>query len=92
MNILARGTVGLSYNVGSPNGITLVKLADIVAESFLAKPKVLLGVSSDRQLRRSKFVPDVGLAQNTLGLKLTVDLETAVKRTILWHQFDNKNK
>lgn len=88
--ILVQGTVGSSYNIGSPQGVTLARLADIVASNFLARPRILLGVSSDRHLHRSKFVPDVSLAQKTLGLSQTVDLETALRRTILWHQMVNK--
>jgi dTDP-glucose 4,6-dehydratase len=90
LNILVQGIVGLSYNIGSPQGIPLAKLANIVASSFLVRPQVLLGVSSDLHVRRSKFVPDVSLAENTLGLKLTVDLEAAIRRTILWHQIRDK--
>jgi hypothetical protein len=35
----------------------------------------------------SKFVPDINLAQKTLGLSLTVDIETAIKRTIIWNRY-----
>ena len=90
LHILVQGTVGLSYNLGSPHAVTLARLAEMIASDFLVRPRVLLGVSSDQHPRRSRFVPDVSLAQNTLGLKQTVDLETAIRRTILWHQMPGK--
>ena len=86
LRILVQGTVGLSYNVGSPQAVTLAQLAEKIASHFPVHPKILIGVSPDRNLRRSKLVPDVSLAQNTLGLRLTVDLEMAIQRTILWNQ------
>jgi dTDP-glucose 4,6-dehydratase len=86
--ILVQGAVGKSYNVGSPQSLTLAQLAEKVAVNFPERPKITLGFSSDRMLRRSKFIPDVSLIQDTLGLTLTVDLETAIQRTILWNQIN----
>ena len=44
LRILVQGAVGSSYNVGSPQGVTLARLAEIVASNFLARPQVLFGV------------------------------------------------
>jgi nucleoside-diphosphate-sugar epimerase len=90
LRILVQGAVGQSYNVGSPQAVTLARLAEVIAGNFTVRPQVLLGVSSDRHLRRSKFVPNVSLAQNTLGLKPAMDLDSAIRRTILWHQMRDK--
>jgi nucleoside-diphosphate-sugar epimerase len=84
--MLVEGTTGKSFNLGSPHEITLAHLAEKVAANFAARPKILLSVSSDRSLRRSKLVPDVHLAQSTLNLPVTVDLDTAIQRTLLWNQ------
>ena len=86
LRILAQGTVGTTYNVGSPYGLTLKQLAEKISSHFPVRPKILAHVSSDKSLRCSKFVPDVSLAQNTLGLNITVDLDTAIRRTIIWNQ------
>lgn len=88
LNMLVQGVVGKSYNVGSSQEITLAQLAEKVASNFPIRPKIILGASSDRNLRRSKFVPDVSLAKNTLKLRVTVDLETAIQRTIQWNQIN----
>jgi len=86
LNILVHGTVGMSYNVGSPESITLQELAEKIACQSPKSPKIIRGISDDKSLRSSRFVPNVDLAENSLGLKITTDLDTAIKRTILWNQ------
>jgi nucleoside-diphosphate-sugar epimerase len=85
LNMLVHGQVGENYNLGSPHGVTLLQLADMIANQFAKKPKIVTNVSSGH-FTRTKFVPDVKLAQKRLGLELKVDLENAIKRTILWNQ------
>ena len=86
LRILAQGTVGTSYNVGSPHGVTLQKLAEKIAGHLPVRPEILSRLSSDKSLRRSKFVPDVNLAKNTLDLCINVNLDLAIKRTIIWNR------
>lgn len=86
LKILVQGGVGKSYNIGSPVGITLIQLAKKVANNFPVQPRIILGTSLNPNLHRSKFVPDVSLAENTLKLDITVPLETAIQRTIQWNQ------
>ena len=86
LRILAQGTVGTSYNVGSPHGVTLQKLAEKIAGHLPVRPEILSRLSSDKSLRRSKFVPDVSLAMNALSLNINVDLDAAIKRTIIWNR------
>lgn len=87
-HILLHGQVGCSYNVGSPNGLTLLELSEKIASYLPKRPDILTRLSSDKSLSRSKFVPDVSLAKTTLGLDISVDIDTAIKRTIMW----NRNK
>jgi nucleoside-diphosphate-sugar epimerase len=84
--ILVNGTVGSSYNIGSPCGVTLKHLAERIACCFPIRPKIVSHLSQEDRLRRNKFVPDVSLANNALGLSLKVDLDSAIRRTILWNQ------
>jgi nucleoside-diphosphate-sugar epimerase len=86
LNILVRGRTGSSYNIGSPQGVTLNQLAEKIATKFPHPPKILSGLSSDERMKRTKFVPDISLAQKSLGLKLKVDLDTAIQRTIQWNK------
>lgn len=87
LSILVQGTVGLSYNVGSPYGVTLRQLAEKIADHFPLRPKIISRVAEEGITNHSKFVPDITLAQKTLGLSVKVDIETAIKRTISWNRY-----
>lgn len=86
LNILLHGTVGMSYNVGSPESVSLQELAEKIAVLVPKHPKIISGISNDISLRRSKFVPNVDFAKSNLDLQITTDLDTSIKRTILWNQ------
>jgi dTDP-glucose 4,6-dehydratase len=88
--MLVHGTVGMNYNVGSPEAVTLQTLAEKIAGQFPKPPRIVKGLSQDKLLRRTKFVPSVDLAEKSLGLRITVDLDTALKRTIAWNQSAEK--
>lgn len=86
LNILTRGKTGLNYNVGSPESITLLDLAEKISSNFPKRPQIIKGLSYDKNSRNSTFVPNVDLVYKSLGLSITIDLDTAIKRTILWNQ------
>ncbi len=89
LTILVRGNTGMNYNVGSPEAITLQDLAEKIAGQFPKPPKTRSGLSKDTSLKVSRFVPNVDLAIKNLDLKITTNLDTAIKRTILWNQIAN---
>ena len=82
--ILAEGVAGTAYNVGSPTAITLGKLAERIAGSFDNPPPVVCRPLG--QPRVTRFVPDISRAQSMLGLRVTVDLDRAIQRTLAWHR------
>ena len=86
LTILVHGKVGMNYNVGSPEAITLQDLAEKIAGQFPKPPKIIRGLSKDTSLRISKFVPNVDLAIKSLDMKMTTNLDIAIRRTILWNQ------
>jgi nucleoside-diphosphate-sugar epimerase len=85
LRLLLDGKTGASYNVGSPEAVTLLSLAQRISELLPARPDVLT-----RQARegapRSTFVPDVTLSRQELGLSASVDLDTALRRTLAWNR------
>ena len=87
LNCLIHGNIGESYNIGSPFGITLEQLATKIADNFHPRPKIVSRLIEDNVTRPSKFVPDITLAQNSFTLKSILDLDIAIKRTILWNQY-----
>lgn len=87
LTMLVHGQVGSCYNLGSSQSINLIQLAEKIANNFPTPLQVVLRFAKDgRYLSRSKFVPDTTLARKTFGLELQVDIETAIKRTLLWNR------
>jgi dTDP-glucose 4,6-dehydratase len=86
LRILIDGTSGRSYNLGNPEAISLKELAEKISSCFQEPVKIECRLLTDEIARRSRFVPDISLAANTLGLSITIDLDTAIRRTILWNQ------
>jgi nucleoside-diphosphate-sugar epimerase len=86
LNILVHGSIGMNYNVGSPESISLQELAEKIAGLVPHRPKIIRGISEDKSLRSSRFVPNVDLVTKNLDLKITTNLDSAIKRTVLWNQ------
>jgi len=86
LRILVDGTPGLAYNIGSPHGVTLRELSEKIASNFSVRPEIISRVLTNGNLHRSIMVPDVTFAETTLNLRLKVDIDEAVKRTLLWHK------
>ncbi|MGB4441054.1 MAG: NAD-dependent epimerase/dehydratase family protein [Coriobacteriia bacterium] len=82
--ILADGKPGTAYNVGGSEAITLGALADRIAGTFDSPPTVVCRPLGEPRI--SRFVPDVRRAETDLGLKVTVDLDRAISRTLEWHR------
>ncbi len=58
LNILVHGTVGMNYNVGSPESITLQELAEKIAVQVPKPPKIISWYQSDDKSLRA---PDLFL-------------------------------
>ena len=86
LRILAEGAPGRNYNLGNPAGITLKELAEKIAGCFPKPVDIECRYLTNEIARRSRLVPDISLASGTLGLAIGVDLDTAIRRTILWNQ------
>ncbi len=86
LKILTAGTNGGNYNLGSTEAIQLSDLAALVAGRVSPRPEIKLQVSPQAENRKSRLVPDVTLAQKTLGLQQTVPLAKAIDRTIEWNR------
>lgn len=86
LRILLAGAVGSTFNVGSPTGIRLKDLAEKIAGCFPAAVPIECRGLIDGRGKRSKMIPDVGAAETLLGVTLKVDLDSAIRRTLLWNQ------
>jgi len=76
---------GRLYNVGSEDAVTIAEAARVVAAAV--EPAV--GVSITRTGTRGAadvYVPSTQKARRELGLRQTVGLVEAVRRTVVWHR------
>ncbi len=85
--VLFKGKTCRAYNVGSEEETTIASLANTVARGFPQPVGVSVaggGISSDTAADR--YVPSTRRAQKELGLRQTVSLAEAVKRTISFNR------
>ncbi len=81
--ILVRGESATPYNVGSPDPVSILELASLVARVAGRGKPVCLAAQAVTSAPPSRYVPDVSRA-TALGLRLTVPLEDAIDRTAAW--------
>jgi dTDP-glucose 4,6-dehydratase len=88
--ILVRGESGRAYNVGSEDGRTIAEVARVVADTFEPMPEVVIGGAAPANGGGggNRYVPSTQRALRGLGLRETVDIHEAVRRTIAWHRGD----
>jgi dTDP-glucose 4,6-dehydratase len=76
--IILRGKSGSIYNVGSAQSISIHELAIQVAASLASTAQIHHGSTIESTQR---FVPDISLIANELGLVQTVNLAEAIQKT-----------
>lgn len=65
------------YNVGSDHAVTIADLAELVAKQFAVDvSKMKVGQGLDR------YIPSITKARNELGLDISIDLNSAIYKTI----------
>jgi nucleoside-diphosphate-sugar epimerase len=84
--ILLRGQPMRPYNAGSEAAISLADLAHAVARRGTPEAAVRITKSSTAGGMAERYVPSTTRARTELGVKVTVDLEEALTRTIDWHR------
>ena len=80
--IFFKGVSCRPYNVGSENDVTIAELADIVVRCFKGSIEVKIAKLPTPNMPAERYVPSTNRAQTELGLKQTVSLEEAIKRTV----------
>lgn len=91
--VLAATAVGKpreTYNIGSPEPIDLLSLAESITGHFSPPPQIHTGVGQTGH-NRSRLVPDVSLAMKDLGVKVTVPIGEAIRRSVEWHRLLQKS-
>ncbi|MCD6548646.1 MAG: hypothetical protein J7K10_04180, partial [Thermodesulfobacterium sp.] len=90
--ILLKGKPGEAYNVGSEKEISLKELAQKIAEIYaeLTGKKVDIIIKKQPEPGKipERYVPSTEKAKKELGLKETVSLEEAIRKTLqFYHTF-----
>lgn len=81
--ILARGRPLAAYNVGSDQEITVRALAEMIAVQSGSEGNVEIR-GTDTESNVTRYVPDVNLVMDELGVSNVVNLGDAISRTIQW--------
>lgn len=83
--ILERGEPGRPYNVGSPKGLSIRELAKTVRSALGTKNEISIqGIPqplNPSTLQPSTYVPIVTRAETELGLRMTVPLVEAIRKS-----------
>ena len=82
--LLFKGEAGQAYNIGSSEGISIKDLAGKVAMLLGKEGCEILG-KDDQGWNQGRYVPDVSLVENSLGLKHKTSLDEAIIRTAIWN-------
>lgn len=88
--ILLKGAAAQAYNVGSHEAVSVAELGKKVQKVVNPKVKVEVLGKPVRGARLNYQVPDVSKAEKELGLKVTVPLAEAIRRTAEWNRQNPK--
>ena len=83
--MLFRAPSLVPINVGSGHDLSILELAQTVAQSLGASAGVHVEKEAVSGADVARYVPSVGRAKDMLGLEETVNLQEAIRRTAAWH-------
>lgn len=82
--ILFRGPALVPINVGSARDVSIHELAKIVAATLAPSTQIRVAKQVIPGAAPAQYVPSIERAQALLGLRETVGLEEAIRRTFAW--------
>jgi len=83
--ILTSENIEAVYNVGGSRPISIESLAHLVGKLINPNAEVQIGKNQSKSTQYSRYVPDVTLANNILGLSEKFSLEDSILRTANWY-------
>ena len=81
--------VGMPVNLGNPNELTMLALADLIIRQTGSDSRIIHCPLPEDDPRRRK--PDINRAMSLLGWRPSVDLEQGLEATIAWFE-DERNR
>jgi dTDP-glucose 4,6-dehydratase len=82
--ILFRGPALVPINVGSGHDVSIRELAGVIAATLAPATQIHVAKQAVPGAAPSRYVPSVERAEALLGLRETVTLEDAIRRTFAW--------
>lgn len=82
--ILLCGSSGHAYNVGSEQSLPIAAVARAVCDNISPSTLIQIGQAPHPAQLPSRYVPSTCKARTQLGLRETLDLHEAIRRTVLW--------
>jgi nucleoside-diphosphate-sugar epimerase len=79
--VLARGECDGTYNVGSDEVVSTAELANLVAAEAAPAARVEIQ-ANETQGPQNIYLPDIARARDELGVRVTVPLREAIRRTL----------
>jgi dTDP-glucose 4,6-dehydratase len=83
--ILTRGHLGTAYNVGSDEVVSTAELARAIASEVSPAPEVVIQAKQP-QGPQNIYLPNITRAKEELGLRVTVPLREAIRRTLAFYR------
>jgi dTDP-glucose 4,6-dehydratase len=87
--ILFRAPSMQAFNVGSEEAVSIASLAETVVSVLDPSVSVTIAKQPSPNQALQQYVPRTQRAQQELGLRQTVDLAEAIRRTAKWHAKTN---
>jgi len=84
--ILTRGHLNTSYNVGSDEVVSTRDLAHAIAAATHEDARVEIQSREKLQGPQNIYLPNITRAKEELGLRVTVPLREAIRRTLAFHK------
>jgi nucleoside-diphosphate-sugar epimerase len=85
--MLAAAPANRAYNVGSDESVSIAELARLTAATLNPALAIQIDGTATPGTSPATYVPDITRAQAELGLRVTVPLAEAIRRTAIWHGF-----
>jgi nucleoside-diphosphate-sugar epimerase len=81
LRLLLHGRRGSAYNVGSDEKVSTAELAQRIAAACLPAPEVIVQ-SAQAQGPQNIYLPNLERVRADLGVKITIPLDEAIRRTL----------
>jgi len=81
---LVNGADGEVYNLGSPEAISHIELAQLISEKISPKTSIVVNTAPCKQGQHDEFYPSTTHTQSALGAIQTCTLEQVIDKTWRW--------